>query len=293
VSSQTSGSQTSGSPTSGSPASGSTAWLRAVTARNRDSWNRIAPRRHGEPASFFRDGGSTLEDYERDLAGDVAGKRVLQLACSNGNEVLSWAKLGAIAIGADISEVAIGMAERKAAEAGIGAEFHCADMFDLPPEVSGLDLIYLSWGAICWVPDLDTFAGIICARLRPGGSVLICEHHPAWEVLTVRGENLLAVTRDYFGRGTPAKSDDAKRATGARGEPDAPEFASFVWPVSDVVMALIRAGLRLDAFSEAASSDMYPDLGEAEQQIPAIYVIKATKTDGLSRQPVSHDHGTC
>jgi hypothetical protein len=88
------------------------------------------------PASFFRGGGSTLEDWERELAGDVAGKRVLHLACSNGDEVLSWANLGAIAIGADISEVAIGKAARKAGDAGIVAEFHRADMFDLPPLTS-------------------------------------------------------------------------------------------------------------------------------------------------------------
>jgi SAM-dependent methyltransferase len=252
--------------------------LRSITARNRDSWNQIAPRRHGEPASFFRDGGSTLGDYERELAGDVAGKRVLHLACSVGDEVLSWVELGAIAAGVDISEVAIGKAVRKAAEAGIGAEFYCADMFDLPPQLSDLDLIYLSWGAICWVPDLDVFAGIIAGRLRQGGSVLICEHHPVWEVLAVRGENLLAVTRDYFGRGRLGNSDDAKKPFGARGEPDAPEFDSFVWPVSDVVMALVRAGLRLDAFFEAADSDnMYPGLGVAGKHIPAIYVIKATR----------------
>ena len=154
-------------------ASEGTRTLRAVTAKNRESWNRIAPRREGESASFFRDGGSTLGAYERELAGDVAGKRVLHLACSNGDEVLSWASLGAIAIGADISEVAIGMAVRKADQAGISAEFHCADMFDLPPRLSDLDLIYLSWGAICWAPDLDALAEVLSKRLAADGSVLI------------------------------------------------------------------------------------------------------------------------
>ena len=132
-------------------ASASAARLRASTAHNRDSWNQIAPRRYGEPAAFFRHGGSTLQDYERELAGDVTGKHVLHLACSTGDEVLSWANLGAAAIGADICHVAIARAVRKADQAGIAADFHRGDMLDLPAELTGLDLIYLSWGASCWV----------------------------------------------------------------------------------------------------------------------------------------------
>lgn len=259
--------------------------LLAVTARNREGWNRIARNRDGQPAAFFREGGSTLEDYERQLAGDVAGQRVLQLACSTGDEVLSWANLGATAIGADFSDVAISKAARKAAAAGIDAEFHCADIFDLPAGLRDLDLIYLSWGAVCWVPSLDLLAAVVTERLRPGGSVLISDHHPLWEVLSVRGDNQLAVTGDYFGRGTPRNSpDDAKQPAGARGEADPPAFAAFVWPVSDVVMSLLRAGFRLDAFFEAAEPAIYENLGPASALIPAYYVIKATKAGPPGRQ---------
>ena len=264
----------------------SLAALRAITAANRDSWNRIAPKREVEPASLFSGGGSTLEAYERELAGDVTGKRLLHLACSNGDEVLSWANLGADAIGADISDVAIGKARRKAADAGIHAEFHRADMFELPPDLTALDLIYLSWGAICWAPDLDALAGIIAQRLRPRGSALISDHHPLWEILTVRGENHLTVTGDYFGRGTPRNSPDAaKQPVGARGETETPSFAAFVWPVSDVVMSLLRAELRLDAFFEAPEPAIYADLGAAAAHIPAYYAIKATKADPAPASP--------
>jgi SAM-dependent methyltransferase len=255
--------------------------LYSVTAANRESWNRIAPRRDGEPAAFFRGGGSTLEGYERESAGDVAGKRVLHLACSNGDEVLSWANLGATAMGADISDVAVEKARAKAANAGIHVEFHRADMFDLPTALSELDLVYLSWGAICWAPDLDVLAAVFVQRLRSGGSVLIADHHPLWEILTVEGENRLTVSGDYFGRAKPGNSSDAaKQPVGARDEADAPvaaPFAAFVWPVSDVVMALVRAGLRLDTFWEAPEPAIYADLGPAALRLPAIYVIKATK----------------
>lgn len=48
--------------------------------------------------------------------------------------MLSWANLGATAIGIDISDVAIETATRKAVDADIAAEFRQADMFDLPED---------------------------------------------------------------------------------------------------------------------------------------------------------------
>jgi SAM-dependent methyltransferase len=249
------------------------------TEANRTSWNLIAPRRSGIAIERLRAGEVCLEDFERQLAGDVTGRRVVHLACSYGDEVLSWANLGARATGVDLSDVAVATARTRAAEAGIDADFRRADMLDPPADLVELDLLYLSWGAICWVPDLTAFATMAAARLRPGGAVLLCDHHPAWEVLSVRDAGRLAIVGDYFGRGRPRTDhDDAKLPQGARGEPDAPPFSTFVWPVSDVVMALVRAGLRLDAFSEAPEPALYAGLGEAAAALPAYYVIKATRT---------------
>ncbi|MBM2616579.1 class I SAM-dependent methyltransferase [Actinoplanes sp. LDG1-06] len=254
--------------------------ITAVAEANRVSWNRIAPRRSGRPVERIRAGELSLEGFERRLAGDVTGRRVVHLACSYGDEVLSWAVLGAHATGVDISDVAVATARARAAEAGIDADFRRADMLTPPPDLVDLDLIYLSWGAICWVPDLAVLATMVTARLRPGGALLLCDHHPAWEVLSAREPGRLAVVGDYFGRGHPnTEQDDAKLPVGARGEPDAPSFSTFVWPVSDVVMALIRAGLRLDEFFEAPEPRLYAGLGEAAGSLPAYYVIKATKPD--------------
>jgi SAM-dependent methyltransferase len=248
--------------------------IETITEANRASWNLIAPRRSGIAVERLRAGEVCLEDFERQLAGDVSGRRVVQLACSYGDEVLSWANLSAQATGVDISDVAIATAKTRAAEAGIEADFRRADMLDPPADLTGLDLVYLSWGAICWVPDLTGFATMVAGRLRRGGAVLLCDHHPAWEVLSVRDAGRLAVVGDYFGRGRPhTDQDEAKLPQGASGEP----FSTFVWPVSDVVMALVRAGLRLDAFIVAPEPGLYAGLGESASALPAYYVIKATK----------------
>ena len=248
-----------------------------ITEANRAGWNRIAGKRSGLPLAHFRSGGTTLADFEMQLAGPVRGRHVVHLACSFGDEVLSWANLGARATGVDISDVAIEIAAARAADAGIAADFRRADMLDLPADLTEIDLFYLSWGAICWVADLNRLATQLAARLKQGGAVLLCDHHPAWEILAVRGGNTLTVAGDYFGRTRPnTTQDDAKRPIGARGEANPPALQPFVWPISDVVMALVNAGLRLDAFFEASEPSLYAGLGSAGSGLPAYYVIKAT-----------------
>jgi SAM-dependent methyltransferase len=178
------------------------------------------------------------------------------------------AALGAEVTGVDISEIAIGLAREKSVGTGIPVDFRQADIFDLPADLTGFDLIYCNWGAICWVPDLTDFADI----LRPGGSVLLAEHHPIWEVLAVRDAAHLSVRGDS--RTAPrTEIDNAKLPTGARDNPD-PAFSAFIWPTSDVVMSLITVGLHLDTFFESP--------------VPALYVIKATKP----HPDVSHETST-
>ncbi|MFB6723436.1 class I SAM-dependent methyltransferase [Kribbella sp. NPDC056345] len=262
-----------------------TASLHDITAANRVSWNAIHDARPGQPAAFFAAGGSALSAEEIAAAGDVSGHRVLQLACSCGDEALSWATLGASVTGIDISEVAIDLARAKSTESRIPVDFRRADMFDLPADLTDLDLIYLSWGAICWVPDLTTWATVIADRLRPGGSLLLADHHPIWEVLAVTGPDTLTVTTDYFGRSTPrATINNAKLPVGARDTATPPPFTAFVWPPSDIITALLAAGLQLTHFTESPIPDMYPGLG-APAHLPATYLIRATRNVSRGTTP--------
>jgi SAM-dependent methyltransferase len=249
---------------------------RAYTSSNRISWNEIAAARPQQPPEFFLQGGSTLEDYEPGLLPDLAGKRMLHLACANGNDSISWAFLGASVTGVDISGVAIEAANALADKTEADARFYAADMYDLPTELCDFDVIYASAGVVCWLPDLDRWAQMIADRLRPGGAFLLNEHHPIWEVLGVRGSGEVAVTVDYFGRHRPTTQtyDQAKRPTGSTAQTS---FNAFLWPVSDVVMSLMRAGLRIEEFVEAPYPAMYDGLGESANWLPAVYVIKAIR----------------
>ena len=75
-----------------------------------------------------------------------------------------------------------------AAELGLTnrARFVEADLYDAPaaiPEPGSFDLVYVTWGAINWLPDIRRWAEIVAFFLKPGGALYLAEGHPAALVL--------------------------------------------------------------------------------------------------------------
>lgn len=73
-----------------------------IVSQNKRYWESLAPHRLGEPVAFFQEGGSALTEDEVAAIGDVRGRRVLQLACSVGDEALTFAQCGAEVTAVDI-----------------------------------------------------------------------------------------------------------------------------------------------------------------------------------------------
>ena len=58
------------------------------------------------------------------------------------------------------------------------ARFVEADVYDAPaaiPLPHGFDLVFVTWGAISWLPDITRWARIVAAMLRPGGTLYLAE----------------------------------------------------------------------------------------------------------------------
>jgi SAM-dependent methyltransferase len=248
-----------------------------VTAQNRNYWEAIAPDRRGEPVAFFESGGSALTPAELAVIGDPAGQRVLQLACSMGDESLTLAQRGAEVTAVDISPTHLGTGRQKASALGLTVDFREQDMMNLDPELTGFDLIYISSGGVCWVPELHAWAADIAARLKPSGQLLINEHHPLWEVLTVTGENELAVSGDYLRPDRPRYTDMLKAPQAAQGRTGLPDHTSYVWSLGRMVTALLAAGLTIRSLQEAGEPGMYPGLGESAGRVPATYLLAASR----------------
>lgn len=110
------------------------------------------------------------------LAGTVAGKRVLDVGCAAGHLTAALAGRGADVIGVDLSQGMIDLARKKF---GVQARFECADLAEPLDflEDDSVDLITASLVLhylLDWGPTLGEFRRI----LRPGGALVMSVHHP-------------------------------------------------------------------------------------------------------------------
>ena len=196
----------------------------------------------------FLAGASSLRDFEREDLGDVTGRELLHLQCHFGLDTLSWARLGARVTGLDFSGPAIEAAKRLAAQLELPASFVEADLYSAP-ELLGrrYDIVYTGLGALCWLPDIERWADVVLALLRPGGTFYLAEFHPIAEVFA---DESLALAHDYFGGDQPRIWDEPGTYAALDAETRHNRSYEWVHPVSRVLDALARRGLRLERFRE-------------------------------------------
>ena len=138
---------------------------------NRASWDRrveVHLQSKFYDVEGFLSGRTSLREIELDELPVSAGQRLLHLQCHFGLDTLSWARRGAISTGVDISPVAIQQARRLSRESGVEAEFVCANVLEFDRgEAAPFDVVFTSYGAVCWLPDIRQWAGIVASNLAP------------------------------------------------------------------------------------------------------------------------------
>ena len=218
---------------------------------NLKSWNSRTPE-HVQSAFYdvpgFLEGNEALMAPELELLTDVQGKTLLHLQCHFGMDTLAWARKGALVTGLDFSDTAIDAALHLRDQTGLNAQFICSDVYlleqHLPPET--FDIVYTSYGAICWLPDLEEWANLIFRQLKPGGRLVFVEFHP---VLYLFDFNTKALGYPYFAHQHPLTEE----TKGTYASPDANlKLRDHFWshPISEVLTCLLQSGLEISRFSE-------------------------------------------
>jgi 2-polyprenyl-3-methyl-5-hydroxy-6-metoxy-1,4-benzoquinol methylase len=228
--------------------------LRSRTEFNRAWWDERVPIHVGSAfydVDGFRAGGSSLRPFEVMEVGDVTGKRLVHLQCHFGLDTLSWARAGASVVGLDFSRPAIDAAVSLASETGLAARFVCANVYDAVEAVGGerFDVVYTGLGALNWLPNLQRWASIVAELLEPGGFLYLSEFHPfTW----VFADDTLEISYDYFHNPEGESFDDGEQGSYADLTVPTRNNATREWAhtISDVVTALLGAGLRLDLLQE-------------------------------------------
>ncbi|WP_411137862.1 class I SAM-dependent methyltransferase [Streptomyces sp. C10] len=265
---------------------------------NQANWDARTPV-HVASEFYGLDGSRTAEDwfapFEWTDLGELAGRDVLHLQCHLGTETAAFAERGAAhTVGLDFSAAAVAEARRLAEEGGRTMEFVQADVHRAPEALGGrrFDVVYTGKGALCYLPDLTAWAGIVSSLLRPGGMFYLVEFHPLLDSLGPAGgpdQQELLLRNDYLGGRGPLRSDTP--CTYTDGPPVQGATTSYEWRhgLGEVISAVIGAGMTVELVRETELlpwkrfDAMVPGengwwrLPPSEPIVPLLYALRAVK----------------
>jgi SAM-dependent methyltransferase len=252
-------------------------------AANRLNWDDRAKLHATDTTGMYRiaevlAGGDSLHAIEAGEIGDVSGKRLVHLQCHIGLDTISLAHRGAFATGLDFSSEAIASARGFAARAKRDVRFVQSNIYDAPAALGAtFDIAYVTWGTICWLPDIFAWARVVADVLEPGGFLYFCDSQPA----TLCLEQIVGKLVPHYAWRTaldaPIVMDDPTTYTGDARKLARTRTYEWIHPLSDILTALIEAGMTIEWLHEHEylPSRLFPMMVPAE-------------SEGLFRLPDGH-----
>jgi SAM-dependent methyltransferase len=181
----------------------------------------------------------------------MEGKTLVHLQCHFGMDTLQWSRAGAFVSGLDFSPTAIDEAISLAERAGLSerASFVCANVYDAPQVFSGkrFDVVYVSFGALCWLPDVAAWGSVVATLLAPGGRLYLHDGHPFTSCFDDDGERV--VTSYFEEPEDPFVSDNFYTYTDGE-ELGATRTYEWNHSLGEIVAALVGNGLVVDSLTE-------------------------------------------
>ena len=231
--------------------------------------------------------------FEWDDLGELVGRDVLHLQCHLGTETIAFARRGARAVGLDFSGASVAAANGIAEKAGLDVTYVQANVYDAVPALEGrqFDVVYTGKGSLCYLPDLDRWAGVVAQLLRPGGRLYIVEFHPLLNSLGPKpgageGPELL-LRHDYLGGDGAVHRDATHTYTDGPAVEGATDSYEWMHGISEVVNALVDAGLTIRRLTESDELPWprWPQMVRTpsgwwrlpEPRIPLLYGLLATR----------------
>jgi ubiquinone/menaquinone biosynthesis C-methylase UbiE len=224
---------------------------------NKRRWNELVEI-HAKSKEYdlenFIAGKNSLHRTELEILGNVKGKSLLHLQCHFGLDTISWARLEAKATGVDFSETAIELAREITKKVDVETEFVCCNVYDLPKvHDKKYDIVFTSYGVLCWLHDVDEWGRIIHHFLKPEGTFLLVESHPFMWVFD--DESMIHRQRYNYGHSNePLSWEDEGTYVNKNAKVKNKKRYEWQHTVSDVLNALIKSGLTIEEIGQ------YPEL---------------------------------
>ena len=225
---------------------------------NRANWDERAPAHAASPdyavERFVSDPSfiSSVVSFDRPRLGDLTGVKGVHLQCHIGTDTISLARLGAQMTGLDFSSASLAEARNLAQRTGTSVEFVEADVYRALEvlEPASFDLVYTGIGALCWLPDVTRWAGVVAALLRPGGRLFIREGHPMLFSIDETHLDRLVVDFPYFQLSEPLILEES--GTYVETQVKFSHNVTHCWShgLGETVTAVLEAGMDLTGLAE-------------------------------------------
>lgn len=216
-------------------------------------------------------GNDRLGAHEVEEMGSVDGLTLVHLQCHLGTETIGWARRGAIVSGLDFSAETLKQAKALAKTCGLSIDYRLGNVYDAEVvfDHKQFDRIYVNIGSLHYLNDIERWANVVKKLLAPSGQLYVDEIHPVSSALA---EDSPTFVRDYFNVSGQTYDEEGSYADVSA---STVHNKHTVWdhPISDIIGAVIGAGLRLDMFHERAGGEY--------QQFP----YQVQDADGLWRNP--------
>ena len=255
---------------------------------NKHAWGQISEDHYHHYKKALLEGWHHFNRYIQAEIGDLRGKRIIHLQCNTGADTLLLAKLGESAVGVDLVPDNVRYAQKLAGDLGVdNVTFIEADIMTFKENHhEKYDVIFVSEGAIGWLPDLKKWGETVRHLLKDDGFFYIFDSHPIFLMFDTKKlrDGVTEIKYPYFDKTPDVDDSIGGYATEARRGVQA---YFWMYTVSDIINALASAGLRMEYFHEfrenffdagglASVGDGLFNYGFNGNQFPMSFSLKAS-----------------
>lgn len=252
------------------------------------NWNMLDSftSRYHDIDMFLREKKS-LDEIELEQLGEVQGLSILHLQCHFGMSTIHLEQKGASVLGVDYSREAIENANHLKRKYHSNVEFMRCDLGKTPEMVARkFDMVFASYGILNRLSDLNEWAKIISALLKPDGEFVFIEFHP---IVWMFDQSFIRIAHKYddpdpiietVGTYVDSAVDETKRMC-----------LGWNHGLASVLNSLIRSKIRIE---EVREYDFCPcniskvanevEIGRFQVEngnVPLVYTIRGKKMVGL------------
>lgn len=209
-----------------------------------------------------------------ELAGDVAGLTVCDLACGTGVAARELARRGATVTGTDISSPLLAIAEEKEKQDALGIVYRQGDAQSLELWDNAAFGGIVCNLALMDIVDLNACLKTVSRLLRPSGWFVFTITHPCFQMpdsrwTGKRGGIVKREVRGYFKEGW-WRSDNPH---GVRGQ-----VGAFHRILSTYVNALTEAGLAIETMREPQAEGEVETRVPGYREVPVVLAVRCRKS---------------